>query len=99
MFEFFFSYSEKYNRRIRKQFGKLMGKLGRTFTQGRVTCTAQMENAPEFLVEEWTSTKSSNTVEALKQFLESYTELLHVGCYRRFDKIKDKVLGRFTSRL
>lgn len=33
--------------------------------QGRVTCTADFENVPEFFLENWSSTKSENSVEAL----------------------------------
>lgn len=92
-------YDDKRNRRTRKHFGKLMTKLNRTLQQGRVTCTAVMDNAPEFLLDEWNATKTTNTIAALTSFLQSYTEVLHVGCYKRYNKVTDKVLSRFTNRL
>jgi len=92
-------FDAKRNKRTRKHFAKLMTKLNRTLKQGRVTCTMAMQNAPEFLLDDWNTTKATNTAAALTSFLTSYTEVLHVGCYKRFDKITDKVLSRFTNRL
>ena len=65
--------------------------------QGRVICTTTMTNAPEFLIDAWTLATSENDKRSLATFLQEYTRVLHVGCYKRFGKIHNNLLGKFLK--
>jgi len=92
-------FDSKTNKKIQRKFGRLVPKLNRTLNQGQTTCSSTMEYAPEFLAAAWADFQSENTASGLKFFLQTYTEVLHVGCYKRYGKIVDKTLSRFTDEL